>query len=135
MFEILHLSMKRGSDKKHFGFHLLTFELRNIPSSYDIKVGFNISNALQESIICDEHQPLSLTSIMSSSLLDSPVIRSDILVSASELMTGLVDKVYKMLEEPISTENQPITESKRNANETVHSMKEKEKTEKEKKMI
>ena len=132
MFEILHLSMKRGSDKKHFGFHLLTFELRNIPSSYDIKVGFNISNALQESIICDEHQPLSLTSIMSSSLLDSPVIRSDILGSASESMTGFVDK---MLEEPISTENQPIAEPKRNANETVHSMKEKEKTQKEKKMI
>lgn len=127
--------MKRGSDENHFGFHLLTFELRNIPSSYDIKVGFNISNTLQESIISDEYQPLSLTSIMSSSLLDSPVIRSDILVSASESMTGFVDKVYKMLEEPISTENQPITEPKRNANETVHSMKEKEKTEKEKKMI
>ena len=125
MFEILHLSMKRGSDKKHFGFHLLTFELRNIPSSYDIKVGFNISNTLQESFISEEYQPLSLTSIMSSSLLDSPVIRSDILVSASESMTGFVDKVYKMLEEPISTENQPITEPKRNANETVHSMKEK----------
>ena len=117
--------MKRGSDENHFGFHLLTFELRNIPSSYDIKVGFNISNMLQESIICDEYQPLSLTSIMSSSLLDSPVIRSDILVSTSESMTGFVDKVYKMLEEPISTENQPITEPKRNANETVHSMKEK----------
>lgn len=127
--------MKRGSDENHFGFHLLTFELRNIPSSYDIKVGFNISNTLQESIISDEYQPLSLTSIMSSSLLDSPVIRSDILVSASESMTGFVDKVYKMLEEPISTENQPITEPKRNANETVHSMKEKEKTQKEKKMI
>ena len=117
--------MKRGSDENHFGFHLLTFELRNIPSSYDIKVGFNISNTLQESIISDEYQPLSLTSIMSSSLLDSPVIRSDILVSASESMTGFVDKVYKMLEEPISTKNQPITEPKRNANETVHSMKEK----------
>ena len=127
--------MKRGSDENHFGFHLLTFELRNIPSSYDIKVGFNISNTLQESIISDEYQPLSLTSIMSSSLLDSPVIRSDILVSVSESMTGFVDKVYKMLEEPISTENQPITEPKRNVNETVHSMKEKEKTQKEKKMI
>lgn len=124
--------MKRGSDENHFGFHLLTFELRNIPSSYDIKVGFNISNTLQESIISDEYQPLSLTSIMSSSLLDSPVIRSDILVSASESMTGFVDK---MLEESISTENQPIAEPKRNANETVHSMKEKEKTQKEKKMI
>ena len=124
--------MKRGSDENHFGFHLLTFELRNIPSSYDVKVGFNISNTLQESIISDEYQPLSLTSIMSSSLLDSPVIRSDILGSASESMTGFVDK---MLEEPISTENQPIAEPKRNANETVHSMKEKEKTQKEKKMI
>ena len=102
--------MRRGIDEKHFSLHQLTLELRNIPSSCDIKMGFNISNALKESIICDGYQPLSLASIISSSLLKSPVIPLGIFVSASESMTGFVDEDCKTLKELISTENQPIAE-------------------------
>ena len=93
---------------------------------------FNISNALKESIICDEYQLLSPTSIISRSLLNSPVIPLDILVSASESMTEFVDEVCKMLKEPMPLENQLITEPKLNAHKTVDSMKKKKR---KKKMI
>ena len=106
--------MRRGIDEKHFSLHQLTLELRNIPSSCDIKMGFNISNALKESIICDGYQPLSLASIISSSLLKSPVIPLGILVSASESMAVFIDEDCKTLKQPISMENQLITEPKFN---------------------
>lgn len=93
---------------------------------------FNISNALKESIICDEYQLLSPTSIISRSLLNSPVIPLDILVSASVSMTEFVEEVWKILKEPMPMENQLITEPKLNAHKTVDSMKKKEK---KKKMI
>ena len=41
--------MRRRRDEK--------LELRNIPSSYDIKMRLNHLNALKESIICGGHQP------------------------------------------------------------------------------
>ena len=55
---------------------------------------------------------------MSSSLLNSPVIPSDILVNANESMAEFVDEIFKILAEPISTENQLITEPKLNAYKT-----------------